>query len=57
MSKWTNFKAKAKIRIQINELEIYLARYFPMLSLEEVTQIHDKLDELEKELQKLKEEK
>lgn len=57
MSKWTNFKAKAKIRIQINELEIYLARYFPMLSLEEVTQIHDKLDELEAELKKLKEEK
>ena len=57
MSKWTNFKAKTKIRIQINELEIYLARYFPMLSLEEVAQIHDKLDELEKELQKLKEEK
>ena len=57
MSKWTNFKKKANIKIQINELEIYLARYFPMLSLEEVTQIHDKLDELEKELQKLKEEK
>lgn len=57
MNKWTKFKTKTKLKIQINELEIYLARYFPMLSMEEVTQIHDKIDELEEELRKLKEDK
>ena len=57
MNKWTKFKTKAKLKMQINELEIYLARYFPMLSMEEVTQIHDKIDALEEELRKLKEDK
>lgn len=57
MNKWTKFKTKAKLKIQINELEVYLARYFPMLSVEEVTQIHDKIDALEEELRKLKEDK
>lgn len=57
MNKWTKFKTKVNLKIQINELEIYLARYFPMLSMEEVTQIHDKIDALEEELRKLKEDK
>lgn len=57
MNKWTKFKTKVNLKIQINELEIYLARYFPMLSMEEVTQIHDKIDTLEEELRKLKEDK
>lgn len=54
MSKWTNFKAKTKIKIQINELEIYLARYFPMLSRTEITQIYARIDALEEELKNLK---
>lgn len=57
MNKWTKFKTKVNLKIQINELEIYLARYFPMLSMEEVTQIHDKIDALEEDLRKLKEDK
>ena len=57
MNKWTKFKTKAKLKIQINELEIYLARYFPMLSMEEVTLIHNKIDTLDEELRKLKEDK